>query len=56
VCRSVCRDKNDSCAAWAAAGECTKNAASMRVLCPSACLVCAQMELALAGDAPKDEV
>ena len=56
VCRSVCKDKNDSCKAWALAGECTANPKSMRVLCPSACLICAQMELALAGDAPKDEV
>ena len=56
VCRQVCKDKHESCKAWASAGECTKNAASMRALCSSSCLVCANMELALAGDPPKDEM
>ena len=52
----ACADENELCGTWAEAGECTKNAASMRVLCSSSCLICANIELALAGDAPKDEM
>ena len=35
-----CVDKNESCAAWAAAGECQKNAAFMSGTCKAACKIC----------------
>ena len=56
MCRNTCHDKDESCKAWADAGECTKNAVAMRRVCPSSCLICANIELAAAQDAEKDEM
>ena len=37
-----CRDSNDDCKGWAAAGECVSNSAYMRSNCPRSCGACAK--------------
>ncbi len=43
-----CVDTNDSCAPWAADGECLSNAEYMRTACPESCNLCTA-----GGDMPK---
>jgi hypothetical protein len=48
-----CEDDNPSCAEWATAGECTKNAGYMRAACAKSCDSCpppVSEELVVLGD------
>ena len=44
VCQTMCADKEEACADWAAKGEGEKNAASMLSLCPQSCGTCHELE------------
>ena len=53
LCTPLCQDHDESCAAWAQAGECESNAQLLRA-CPASCGLCHELEGG--AEAPHDEL
>ena len=56
ACRDVCVDVDAHCEEWAAAGECSRNEATMLQLCPLSCRLCSDLHSHLAVSSHGDEL